>query len=380
MRRPVTPVADPSLVDDLFAASRILAEQGIVDAYGHVSVRHDRDPGRYLMSRSLAPALVTPDDIMEYDLDSNPLDARGRASFIERFIHGEIYKARPEVMAVVHNHSPSLIPFGVTTAPLRPLYHMSAFLGGGVPVFDIRSAAGEPTDMLVRTSALGRALAQMLGSRPVALMRGHGAVVVGPSLPVVVFRSVYTEWNAKLQAQALALGGPLTYLDPDEARLAEANVGGTVSRPWELWKRQALRGPMAPDPAVTAASQHPESVASAMATLDSFMSALNRRDEAAVNTALNFPHVRVASGRVTTWDAPGTYRIADFLGRAGDGWHESLWDERTAIHAGPDKVHLTVQFSRWRADGSLIGRYRSLWIVTRVDGQWGVQARSSFAA
>jgi ribulose-5-phosphate 4-epimerase/fuculose-1-phosphate aldolase len=232
--------AAPALIDDLVAASRILADQGVVDGYGHVSARHDRDPNRYLMSRSLAPALVTAADIMEYDLDSVPVDPRGRASFIERFIHGEIYKARPEVMAVVHNHSPSVIPFGVTSVPLRPLYHMGAFLGGGVPVFDIRTAAGGATDMLVRDGALGRALAQTLGARPVALMRGHGAVVVGPSLPVAVFRSVYTEVNAKLQAQALALGGPVTYLDPEEARKAETNVAGTIARPWELWKRKAL--------------------------------------------------------------------------------------------------------------------------------------------
>ena len=118
----------------------------------------------------------------------------------------------------------------------------------------------------------------------------------------------------------------------------------------------------------------------AMAALDGFMAALNARDEAALNAALNFPHVRLASGRVTTWETPGSYKIADFLGRAGDGWHESRWDERTVIHATDDKVHFAVQFSRWRADGSLIGRYKSLWIVTLVAGKWGVQARSSFAS
>jgi hypothetical protein len=122
-----------------------------------------------------------------------------------------------------------------------------------------------------------------------------------------------------------------------------------------------------------------DSVDAALATLDRFMAALNRRDEAALNDALNFPHVRLASGRVATWETPGTYRIADFLGRAGDGWHESRWDERTVIHAGLDKVHFAVVFSRWRADGSLIGRYQSIYIVTRVTGKWGIQARSSFA-
>src|SRR6266850_7915362 len=230
---------DPKLLEDLVAANRILADQGVVDGYGHVSVRHPADPQRYLMSRSIAPELVTAADIMEYDLDSTPVDARGRTSYLERFIHGEIYRARPDVRAIVHNHSPSVIPFGATGAPLRPLYHMSAFLSGGVPVFDIRQAGGM-TDMLVRTAALGQALARTLGARPVALMRGHGAVVVGASLPLVVFRSVYTEVNARLQSQAMALGGQVTYLDPEEARLAEASVSGTAPRPWELWKKKAL--------------------------------------------------------------------------------------------------------------------------------------------
>jgi len=192
------------------------------------------------MSRSLAPALVTVADIMEWDLESTPVDPRGRTGFIERFIHGEIYKARPDVKAVVHNHSPSVIPFGVTPVPLRPLYHVSSFLGGGVPVFDIRVAAGQATDMLVSTPALGRALAQTLGARPVALMRGHGAVVVGPSVQMAVFRSVYTEMNAKLQTQAMALGGPVTYLDDEEARKAEANKPTTIGRAWELWKQKAV--------------------------------------------------------------------------------------------------------------------------------------------
>ena len=236
-------LAAPQLIEDLVAANRILVDQGVLDGYGHVSARHDRDPGRYLMSRSRAPELVTPADIMEYDLDSEAVDARARTSYLERFIHGEIYRARPDVRAVVHSHSPSVIPFGVTGAPLRPLYHMSAFLAGGVPVFEIRTAAGGDTDMLVRTPALGRALAQTLGDRPVVLMRGHGAVAVGASLPQVVYRSVYTEMNARLQAQAMALGGPVTYLSPEEARRAEASIAGTLDRPWELWKQKVRRNP-----------------------------------------------------------------------------------------------------------------------------------------
>jgi ribulose-5-phosphate 4-epimerase/fuculose-1-phosphate aldolase len=233
---------DPALIEDLVAANRILVDQGVLDGYGHVSMRHPKDPNRYLMARSVAPELVTADDIMEYDLDSNPVDPRGRAVFLERFIHGEIYKARPDVNAIVHSHSPSVIPFGVSTIPLKPLYHMSAFLYPGVPVFDIR-AGGELTDMLIRNGALGHALALALGDKPVALMRGHGGVVTGPDLPLVVFRSVYTEVNARLQMQAMSLGGPVIYLDPEEGRKAAATMAGTVARPWELWRRKALAKP-----------------------------------------------------------------------------------------------------------------------------------------
>jgi HCOMODA/2-hydroxy-3-carboxy-muconic semialdehyde decarboxylase len=231
------------LGEDLVAANRILADQGVLDGYGHVSARHDRDPGRFLMSRSLAPELVTAADIMEYDLDSEPIDPRGRTSYLERFIHGEIYRVRPDVRAVVHSHSPSVIPFGVTGVPLRPLYHMSAFLADGAPVWDIRAAAGGDTDMLARTPALGRSLARALGPRAVVLMRGHGVVTVGTGLPHVVFRSIYTEVNARLQSQALALGGPVSYLSPEEARQTEAAIGGTLGRPWELWKRKVRRDP-----------------------------------------------------------------------------------------------------------------------------------------
>jgi HCOMODA/2-hydroxy-3-carboxy-muconic semialdehyde decarboxylase len=232
---------DPQLLEDLVAANHILVDQGVLDGYGHVSARHDRDPSRFLMSRSLAPELVTAADVLEYGLDSEPVAAAGRTSYLERFIHGEIYRARPDVRAIVHSHSPSVIPFGATGAPLRPLYHMSAFLSGGVPVWDIGRAAGGATDMLVRTPALGHALAQALGARPVVLMRGHGAVVVGTSLPQVVFRSVYTEVNARLQAQAIALGGGnVTYLSPEEAAKAEGSIASTLGRPWELWKRKAL--------------------------------------------------------------------------------------------------------------------------------------------
>jgi len=235
------PAASPGaqgLVDDLVAANRILAQEGIVDAYGHVSVRHTTAANRFLLSRSVAPELVTAADIMEYDLDGNAISPAGRSSYLERFIHSEIYRARSDVNAIVHCHTPSIIPFGASTVPLRPMYHMSSFIAQGVPVFDIRDAGGM-TDMLVKDGRLGRALAQVLADKPAALMRGHGAVVVGHTIPTVVARSIYLDVNARLQAQAIALGGRVTYLDPEEARRWDA-TNGTYDRAWELWKRKAM--------------------------------------------------------------------------------------------------------------------------------------------
>ena len=232
--------ADPKLVEDLIAANRILAQEGIVDAFGHVSMRHDKNPNRYILSRSLAPGIVTPEDLIEYDLDSNAVNARGRAQYSERFIHGEIYKARPDVRSVAHSHSPSVIPFGVSSVPLRPVYHLAAFIGDGLPIFDIRKAAGM-TDMLVNDAARGRALAQTLGNKPALLMRGHGMVAVGPAIPYAVGRSVYLELNAKIQIQAVSLGGQVTYLDPEEARkVVDAGENRGYERPWEIWKKRAF--------------------------------------------------------------------------------------------------------------------------------------------
>jgi ribulose-5-phosphate 4-epimerase/fuculose-1-phosphate aldolase len=236
---PAPPFEEARVIDDLVAANRILADQGVLDAYGHVSVRNPRDPAHFFLARSTAPETVTTADILEHDLDGNAPQAQGKTLFLERFIHAEIYRARPDVMAVVHTHAPSLIPFGVTGMALRPVYHMSAFLGTGVPIFDPRADFGD-TDLLIRTPALGKALAHTLGAHTVALQRGHGGVVVAGDLPHVVFRAVYTEMNAKLQAQALDLGKRVVYLDPGEAQKAEASMGGTIARPWELWKKKAL--------------------------------------------------------------------------------------------------------------------------------------------
>jgi len=231
---------NPALVADLVAANRILFDQGVVDGFGHVSVRHDKNPERFLLARSMAPGLVTAEDIMEFDLEGNASDAKGRTAYLERFIHSAIYRARPDVKAIVHSHSPAVIPFGVTGVPLKPIYHMSAFLGAGAPVFEIRDAAGE-TNMLVGTQALGKALAASLGAKTVVLMRGHGSVAVGESLPQVVFRAVYTEVNARLQSDAMKLG-PVTFLDAQEATLAMRVNDSVMGRAWELWKGKALGG------------------------------------------------------------------------------------------------------------------------------------------
>jgi ribulose-5-phosphate 4-epimerase/fuculose-1-phosphate aldolase len=230
---------EPALLEDLVAASRVLVDQGVLDAFGHVSMRHPQDPGRFLMSRSLAPALVTPADIVEHDLDGNGIDAKGRGLFLERFIHGEVYRARPDVKAVVHSHSPAVIPFSVAQVPMRAMFHNAAFLAQGVPVFEIRKDFGM-TDMLVRNGDIGKALAAALGDKPVVLMRGHGNVVVGPSVPIAAFRAVYTEVNARLQTQAAAIGGPITFLEAEEGAKADKINEQVIGRPWDLWKRKAL--------------------------------------------------------------------------------------------------------------------------------------------
>lgn len=234
--------ADTALIEDLVAANRVLAQHGVLDGFGHVSVRHNRDANRFLMSRSLAPELVTAADIMEYDLDAGPIDAKGRGSYLERFIHGAIYKARPDVKAVVHNHSPSVIPFGISSVPLRPVYHMAAFIGAGLPVFDIRKGSGM-TDMLVSDAGRAAGLVEALGSHAAVLMRGHGATVVGPDIPFAVGRSIYLELGARLQKEAITLGGSITYLDPQEAqKVLDRGENTGYQRPWQLWKQKAMEG------------------------------------------------------------------------------------------------------------------------------------------
>jgi ribulose-5-phosphate 4-epimerase/fuculose-1-phosphate aldolase len=234
------PAAHPlpaGLAADIAAASRILEAQGVVDGMGHVSVRLPDAPDRFAMPRALAPGLTMPDDIMQFDLDSAPCGGDPRRGFLERFIHGEIYRARPDVMAIVHSHSPSVIPFGLTPVPMRAMFHNAGFLAAGVPVHDIRATFGT-TDLIICDCERGADLAAALGDRDVVLMRAHGSVATGPSLPVAVFRAVYTEVNARIShwTHALADGAEIAALSAAEGGLADAQNAGAALRAWELWR------------------------------------------------------------------------------------------------------------------------------------------------
>ncbi len=223
------------VIEDLVAANRILAAQGILPGYGHVSVRHPEDPTRYFLSRSLAPELVTADDIVEFDLDSVAINSKGYSFYLERFIHGEIYKARPDVQAVVHNHSPSVISFGVGSTPLQAVIHGASFFVDGVPIWDYRDF-GTADGTLVDNPERGRGLAVTLADRPAVLMRNHGVALVGSSLSVVVGRSLALEKNAQIQSQILSRGDEIAYLELDEEATDD-----NYDRAWNLWKLQVSR-------------------------------------------------------------------------------------------------------------------------------------------
>ena len=235
---------DRAFIDDLVAANRTLARLGVLDAFGHVSVRDPRNPHRYLIARSIAPESVTAADILILDLDCQTVDPKddGKLLYRERFIHGEIYKARADVNAVVHSHSPTVVPFTVTQAKLRPLLHNAGFLGLGVPLFEIRKSVGDGTDLMILTPNLGKDLAKKLGKdAAVVLMRDHGDSVVGPSLPNAVFRAYYTEINARQQLAAITIGGPINFMTRTEALTANAAMLNASARPWALWRKRALQ-------------------------------------------------------------------------------------------------------------------------------------------
>ncbi len=234
-----------SAIRELVDANHILFDQGVVDGFGHVSQRHPVRPDQFLLARSMAPALVTAQDVLAFDLDAAPIEAAGPAVYLERFIHSEIYRHRPDVVAVVHSHSPAVVPFSVVSGTrLRPVCHMCGFLGAETPVFEIRDVAGPGSDLLIRDARLGAALAQSLGHGGAVLMRGHGSTVVGSTLRQAVFRAVYTEVGARLQAEAIRLG-PVTYLTEEEAVATARTNDGQIDRAWLLWLKAARSRSMA---------------------------------------------------------------------------------------------------------------------------------------
>ena len=235
------------ILDDLVVGNRILATEGILDGMGHISVRSDRRPDRFFLSRDLAPALVTAADLVEYDLDGNPVNAKAPQGYRERYIHAAIFKARPDVKSVVHSHMPSVLPFTDSTVPLRPMYHMATFLVPGVPMFEIRTVQGQ-VGMLIDNEKVATALAQALGNKTVALIRGHGAVIVGSSVPDAVSSAIFLDVNARVQAQAIAFGGNISYLTqadvapptPNQQPTAEPGAPGYYPRSWAVWKKNAM--------------------------------------------------------------------------------------------------------------------------------------------
>lgn len=237
-------------IANLVLANHILALEGILDGFGHVSVRDPRSPQCYLMSRSMAPALVTAADIVQHDLDNRAVQSKDRDKklYYERWIHGEVYKARPQVNAIVHSHSPTVVPFASTKAPLRPLLHNASFLGFGAPIFEIRDHLAH-SDLMISTAELGRAMAATLGdASDVVLLRGHGNVVVAPTIQIAVFRAYYTEINARQQLQAMNLGGDdVVYMDAGECATTDKVMQEVAGRPWDLWKKKVAANAMAAD-------------------------------------------------------------------------------------------------------------------------------------
>jgi len=237
----VTHDSDSVVSSDLVDANRILAHFGILDAFGHVSAR--TAPDRFQLARNMAPALVTGDDLLEYSLDCEPIVGGPYRQYLERFIHGEIYRHRPDVGSVIHSHSPGLVTIGLLRGtPLRSVWHMSGFIARGAPVFEIRDTAGDDTDLLIRNASLGASLAATLGSASIILMRGHGATIVGRNIRHAVYRSLYAEQNAQIQLSAAGIG-ELEYLTPAEALAAEASVEAQIDRPWRLWQAAACATP-----------------------------------------------------------------------------------------------------------------------------------------
>ncbi len=224
---------------DLVTANHILAREGVTDALGHVSVRRPDRPDRFFLSCSRSPELVKLDDIMEYDLECDPIDQRGRPMYFERPIHGAIYQARPDVISIVHNHAYEVIPFGLTRKPLKPCVHPACGMGTHVPVWDSRASFGD-TDLLITDMERGRDLARGMGNSNCVLLRGHGCVVVGATLKQAVLNAIYFKINASLVLHTMQIGDDITYLSEGEIELTKKLVyaDNSVTRMWEYWSRR----------------------------------------------------------------------------------------------------------------------------------------------
>jgi ribulose-5-phosphate 4-epimerase/fuculose-1-phosphate aldolase len=233
------PDAVPRELRRLVAANRILANEGVVDAFGHVSVRDPRNAERFWLARSRSPALVELDDLMEFTLDGTAVDARGRTPYGERMIHAAVYAARADVHSVVHHHAYGVLPFTITDEPLRPVVHTASVIGLEIPVWDIRTKFGD-TDMLVRSIEQGHDLAATLANNTCVLMRGHGAVVVGASVERAVLTAIYLQVNASVLLQALPLGAPQALSAGEIARSADAQFSPlALDRTWEYFCQRA---------------------------------------------------------------------------------------------------------------------------------------------
>jgi ribulose-5-phosphate 4-epimerase/fuculose-1-phosphate aldolase len=239
-RRRFSPLDAREAISDLVIANRLIAHLKLVDSFGHITVRNPENPGRYFMSRSRAPGLVTKEDILEFDLNSSPIDLRGFNPYKERFIHGALYRARPDVISVCHNHAHELLPLAVTNTPMRPALHSASVIGHEVPVWDIRDEFGD-TDLLVTSNEMGDSLAHAVGKGRAALMRGHGSVIAGKSLRDAVFATFYLRLNAEVLIKAMSMGKGVTYLSPGEIDKSGELHSQPLSqgRAWEDWCLQA---------------------------------------------------------------------------------------------------------------------------------------------
>ena len=227
-------------ISELVIANRVVAHLKLVDSFGHVTVRNPENPQRFFMSRARAPGLVVKEDILEFNLDSTPVDLRGLRPYSERFIHGCLYKSRPDVNAICHNHAHELLPLAVTKTVMRPALHTASVIGHEVPVWDIRDHFGD-TSMLVTSNEMGESLAGTVGKGKAALMRGHGSVVTGNSLEDVVFTTFYLRLNAEVLIKAMCMGAAVTYLSPGEIDQSGElhNQVLAQGRAWEDWCSQA---------------------------------------------------------------------------------------------------------------------------------------------